>query len=399
MGTILFELAQFCLFSAVVLFPFAVAAYLFFLCGTFLEEGTGKLVLKFGAYHKTLIARTGFTVDARGNIVIGQERHLLGGWRWVGLWPIYRVFKKETFRWTKTKPDGKLEDKEDHNVSKLLLRFYVYGMKSENAEDKNLVPVNSSWSVTAWTINLKNAWLDTEDWFGTFRSRILPYIRHHVTLHTYQDIIAKDDVRLDKEVEATLLKEGILDELRNRHGIHVVAIECVDISPDEKFRVDTLKRWEAEREAERRRLERLGSTSGAVMAMIADQIGVDVKEIQAEFKKSSVKALKKYAGLIRMNRDFVLRQMGLDAGAVRQYYFHGAKGGMDLVALLGDVFRGASGEKASSGETKTSSKKRGGRKNAKDLSPEERRKAHERIKAGLPPLEDGEDDEEEEGKK
>ena len=277
--------------SCVVALVPLVAAYLFFLCGTFLEEGTGKLVLKLGAYCKTLVAKTGFTVDAAGTIVQGFERHLLGGWRWVGFWPIYRVFRKKMFRWTKTKSDGTLEEKEDQNVEKLLLRFYVYGMKSENAEDKNLVPVNSSWSITAWTKNLKNAWLDTEDWFGAFRSRILPYIRHHVSLHTYQDIIAKDDVRLDKEVWDTLKKENIIDELRNRHGIDVVAIECVDISPDERFRVDTLKKWEAEREAEAELVkQKIGAmsfaaeTSGREISMISQWLGISVDKLQEELR-------------------------------------------------------------------------------------------------------------------
>ncbi len=292
METLVFALLV-VLFVVLALLP--LAAYLFFLCGTFLEEGTGKLALKLGAYCKTLVAKTGFTIDAEGTIVPGYEKHLLGGWRWVGLWPFYRVFKKRMFRWAKVKVNDKgvhvVEEKEESNVSKLLVRFYVYGFQSVNAEDSNLVPVNSLWSITAWTSNLKRAWLDTEDWFGALRSRILPYIRHHVSLHTYQDIIAKDDVRLDIEVKDTLTAEGILDELCNRHGIHVIAIECVDISPDEKFRVDTLKKWQADREAKAELVkQRVGAmsfaaeTSGREISMISKWLGIPVKKLQTELR-------------------------------------------------------------------------------------------------------------------
>ena len=295
--------------TVLVLFFFCVpfAAYLFFLCGTFLEEGTGKLALKLKAFHKTLVAKQGYGVDQDENIVDTThdpnftqfaEYHPLGGWRWVGIWPIYRVFKKDTFRWAKMKPDDTLEDKEDRNVSRLLLRYYVYGIKSDDAEDKNLVPVNSLWSITAWTINLKNAWLDTEDWFGAFRGRIKPYIRHHVSLHTYQDIIAKDNVRLDKEVKDTLITEGIIDELRNRHGIHIIAIECVDISPDPSYREDTLKRWRAEREAEanlrRQEVEAkafAAQTAGAELEMIASMSGIPAEDLQRAIQEGLEEAV------------------------------------------------------------------------------------------------------------
>jgi len=317
----------------------AVLTYLFLRCGTFLEEGTGKLVLKFGAYHKTLIVKTGFTTDEEGKIVEGEERHLLGGWRWVGLWPIYKVFVKDKFRWAKIQSDGTVQEKEEENVKELLVRYYTYGLKLENAEDQNLVPTNSFWAVTAWTSNLKKAWLDTQDWFGTFKNRLLPYIRHHISLHTYQDIIADKETRLDKEVWETLDKEGIFKELEDLHGIKIVKIECKDISPDETYRKATLRKWEAERVAE----ERLGSTSGAVMRMIADQTGASLDEIRAEFKTDPGAALKRYQGLIKINKDFVEQLIASDsssASALRRYYFQGGTGGMDLIALLGDVFRG-----------------------------------------------------------
>lgn len=327
-------------------FP-AVLAYLFFLCGTFLEEGTGKLVLYLGAYYRTVIAKKGHTVNEKDDIVDGEEFHPLGGWRWVGWWPFFYVFEKETFRWTKTKPDDSLEDKTDHNVSKLLVRYYVYGIKSDDAEDKNLMPVHSLWSVTAWTKNLKKAWLDTEDWFGAVRGRFKPYIRHCVSLYTYEELVKSPDIRLDRLVEEKLRAEGIIGKLSDDYGFEIVAIECVDISPDEKFRVDTLKKWEAEREAEKRKLERKGSTTGALVEMLADLVGDgsadDIKSIKAEFKADPNVALEKYKGLIEMNKEFIVQQMALDAGSLRRYYFNGAQGGMDLIALLGDVFHGGGG--------------------------------------------------------
>ncbi len=307
---------------------------------TIVEEGTGKLVLKMGGYHKTLLAKVGFTTDDDGKVVAGEETHLLGGLRFVGIRGIHSIFEKDKFRWIKNKPGAKqdetLEEKRDTNVSKLLVRYYTYGIVVRNKEDKNLVPITVWLAITAWIINLKKAWLDTEDWFSTFASRIEPYVRHYISLYPYEDIIKNPGRRLDKEVFDELKAQGIIDELANLHGIEVRAIECADISPEEEYRESTLKKWRAEREAE----YRLGSTSGAIMTMIAQQTGMELKDVQAEFKANPATALEKYKGLIEMNKDFVTLQMGIDAGAVKMHDFKGGKGGLDLIALLGDVFGG-----------------------------------------------------------
>ncbi len=364
--------------------PVLILYYLIFICGIFLEEGTGAIALKNGAYYKTLICKQDHRVnEPEGDIVRGYEWHPFGGWRWVGLWPYFRLFVKREFHWTKTAPGQKeLEDREDFNLYRFLIRFYTYGIKSDDAEDVNGVPVHSLWSFTAWTSNLRKAWLDTQDWFTSFRDRTKPYIRHHVGQHTYENIIAKPDIRLDKLVEETLRGEGIFKALNGMHGLTIEATECVDISPDAKYREDTTKTFRGEQEAKRRRSELVGSTSGAVMEMIADQTGTSLKTIKREFKKDPDAALKKYESLIKLNQDFVVRSMGLNAGAVRQYYFSGAQGGMDIIALLSERLR-------EGGSTPAKSESKKERKNpAENRTPEEMKKAHERIKQGLPPFED-----------
>jgi regulator of protease activity HflC (stomatin/prohibitin superfamily) len=328
-------------FLCFVFFVVSILAIVFFSVFriTIVEAGTAKIVLKFGAYHKTILSKTGFTIDADGSVVPGDESHFLGGLRFVGIRGIYSIFEKDKFHWVKSKSDDTLEEKTDTNVSRLLVKYYTYGMVVKNAEDKELVPTTVKLSVTAWIVNPKRAWIETEDWFSTFTGRLAPYVRQYVTLHPYKEIIEHPDRQLAEEVFQMLKDKGIIIALSKLHGIEVIAIECKDFSPEEAYRESTLKEWRAEREAQ----YRLGSTSGAIMAMIAQQTGMTVAEIQAEFKADPAATLVRYKGLIKMNKDFVTLQMGIDAGAVRMHEFKGGQGGLDLIALWGDVLSGGKG--------------------------------------------------------
>lgn len=307
---------------------------------TIVEEGTGRLVLKMGAYHKTLLAKVGFTTDDDGKVVGGEETHLLGGLRFVGIRGIHSIFEKDKFRWVKSKPGAKqdetLEEKRDTNVSRLLVRYYTYGIVVRNNEDKNLVPITVWLAITAWINNPKKAWLDTEDWFSTFAGRIEPYVRDYVSRYEYEEIIKSPDRRLDLEVFQRLKDEGIIGELANLHGVEIHAIECADISPEEEYRKSTLKKWEASKEME----SRLGSTVGTVMEMLAKETGMSIAELQQEIKADPAGAVAKYEGFLKMNKEFVALQMGLQSDAVKMHEFKGGQGGLDLIALLGDVFGG-----------------------------------------------------------
>jgi regulator of protease activity HflC (stomatin/prohibitin superfamily) len=281
-------------------------------CLTIVKEGTKKVVVLFGAF----------------------DRVLDPGLRFVGIWPFYRVYKY-WFRRTSVKKDGTFEEHPKELLDYVLTKDDVHGCMVKEAEDKNLVPLTWLLALTIRIVDPRKALFEIENWNEALLKRISPYVRDFSTLYSFEDMIQKD-MKLEKKILEKLRVEGIIEEFRTRYGIDIRKLEVLNVEPDPKYREAVLKKWSAEREAEKR----VASTIGALMSMIVNQTGADLKEVQNEFKVNPDATLKKYAGLIELNRDFITRQMGLDAGAVRQYYFHGGQGGLDLIALLGDVFRG-----------------------------------------------------------
>jgi hypothetical protein len=335
------------------------------LCFTWVEEGTSKQVVRFGAFTKSLLSKRGYKYNPEWNlekVEAGESlgrAGFLGGLRWVS-WVkplgIDRIYTR-TMKFIKTLPKGqpgkpeiKYEKREDEGTDFLLTGTqYQYALLFDSAEDANGLALSGQMTLTAQICNPYKALFLVRDWFDALISRVLPRVRQYISEHTYEDIIKKHEVQLDKDVleilkkpdDTDVKKRNILQILKDDYGIELIALETVNVDPPKEYRETSLKKYVAEQEAASRRIERLGSTTGAMLAMIADFVGLKIEDLQTEFKASPDGTLQKYKGIIAMNQEFVLRQMGLDAGAVRQYYFQGGSGGLDLVALLGDVFRGS----------------------------------------------------------
>ncbi len=97
-------------------------------------------------------------------------------------------------------------------------------------------------------------------------------------------------------------------------------------------------------EPERRRLEadasinvartRAKSNMGGIIAGISQATGDTEEEVRQKIQENGLEEV------IKLNRELILKQMSLDKGALREYTFNGASGGLDLVALLGDALQG-----------------------------------------------------------
>lgn len=376
------NLIQFLWFSAIVII--LALPFIIFLQFTFVKEGTAKIVMLFGSFHKVLLAKKGYIINADGDIVLGSaSKKLPGGLRFVGIRWIHTIYKRE-LNWVKSLPDGTFESRSDPNVDFILAKVdYPYGLKIEKAESKDLLRLDAKITLTASIINPYKAQFAVNEWFTALISRIAPSVREYISNYTYEEIINDPNVQLDRDIFEKLSAPGtdgsdsIIDTLKTVYGIEVHALETVNIDPDESYRKATLAKWQAARDAEKR----LGSTTGALMAMIANQTGAELDEIRTEFKANPDVTLKKYEGLIRMNKDFIEQQIASDAGSLRRYYFQGGTGGMDLIALLGDVFRGFGGGKSGSGSTENPSKG-GGKKRVSDMTEDEKKAEYERIKKG-----------------
>jgi hypothetical protein len=81
-----------------------LGAVLFLACLRFtkVEEGTAKAIVRLGAFRKIVMAWKDYELDEEWNVKpvseIGKKLHLPGGLRFVGFWPLDKVYTYK-FRW------------------------------------------------------------------------------------------------------------------------------------------------------------------------------------------------------------------------------------------------------------------------------------------------------------
>jgi len=315
---------------------------------TCVKESTAKAIVRGGTLRKMLFSKRGYRLDADDNLVEDktQKGHWYGGWRIIGIPWLDKVYTYD-WAWVKVKQDSKqgsiLVPKEEEGTSFIIVgQVYFYGneIRGTDVVDKDLIPVEASFALPAMIVNPRKAKFDTTDWFGSFCSSIEPAERNFINAHSYKEIIADSKIDLGQEVFNDLVAKSVVKRLEDDYGVRLLRVECKGIRLAGDYQKSQTEKWQAERDAERDRTKRLGSTTGVLMDMIADQTGLELKDIRAEFRTNPDAALKKYKGLIDMNKDFIEQQIASDAGVLKRYYFKGGNGGLDLIALFGDVFRG-----------------------------------------------------------
>ena len=268
-----------------LLFIFLLLALLalIFLRFTIVDEGTAKLVVRLGSYKKTLLAKRGFKVDDDGEIVGLEEDEkppftLPGGLRFVGFWPLDKVYIQKEFDWIKINPDGTAQNRHEVNVNFILARDYVYGIRILRAEDNDLIPLNALLSVTAWIPNPSKAYLrGVQDWFRTLVGRVSPYVRKFIADKSYEDI---QDTELEKEIIRKLENDGIIDDLKERYGIDVRKIEVIDINPGEKFRRLTVQKQIGRMNAQ----QAIEETAGRVLESAAKILGLTPDDLKVKLQ-------------------------------------------------------------------------------------------------------------------
>jgi hypothetical protein len=220
---------------------------------TFVKEGKAKLIMKGGECVKTLIQFKGYTIDhVTGKVVRGEEKHLFGGLRFYGLWPLYDVTIYD-FKWTNVDHKGQIIIHEPETLDYVLLRDDVYWANVEDAEDKNLLPLDIEVTLTIRVVNPYKAIFNVQNWLETVINRIKPAIRDSVTGKEFEELI-KNEKDIGKEIFRKLSEssEGVplLQEFEESYGARIKAIEIKDINPPEEHRKATLKKFLAKRERE-----------------------------------------------------------------------------------------------------------------------------------------------------
>jgi len=221
---------------------------------TFVKEGKAKLIFKGGQLVKTLIQYKGYVIDqTTGDLIEGEEKHLFGGLRWYGWWPLYDVVIYD-FQWINVDHEGNIVVHEKETLDYVLLKDDVYWAKVEKAEDLNLLPLDVEVTLTIRIVNPSKAIFRVQNWLETVINRIKPAVRDSVTSQRFEDLI-KDKDAVGKRISDKIIEKGLLLEFEESYGVRVKAIEVKDINPPQQYREATLKEFLAEQERKKITIE------------------------------------------------------------------------------------------------------------------------------------------------
>ncbi len=236
-----------------------LAKYDFFF--TNVPESYCKEVVRFGGHLRTLLSKKGHKINKDGDIVelaIGElpEETPPGGLRVVG-WPFMdRVYTRE-MRFSKSMPDGSIKEYDVLDVGAFYAKVdYPYALPFVKCEDKNNLPILGHATLLANIKNPQKSLFATANFYDTMVGLALPVVRECFEGFTFDELKGQKKEDLDERMwkELGLPQPGgapsVIDQLRDKYGVCVVALRIVNIDPPPEYRDITLTKWKAEREAD-----------------------------------------------------------------------------------------------------------------------------------------------------
>lgn len=322
---------------------------------TFVEEGTAKIIMrgatvdketgetKGGAVEKVLVQWTGHSIDKDGNIIKGAEKkHILGGLRTVGLWPLKRVFNYR-FSWRNIRADGTIVEHNKELLDYVLLKTAVYLIEVFKAEDLNLLPLDLRVTLTARIINPIKCLFNVENWLKVLVNRIEPHIRNVVSHKSYEDWI-KEKERIGEEILKCLEEENLIKDFKDEYGVEIIQIEVREINPPSDYREATIKEYLGEKEAQRIEKE---VVLPAILGF-AEIKGISVKQLQQEIQKN-----KKLEGELRNYiKEMILKLKAIEGGAYKKIEIDGAGGIEKTICNAIALFKELGTENTGKGKSK-----------------------------------------------
>src|SRR3989344_2464626 len=224
------------------------------------QEGYFKEVVRFGGHRKTILSKEDHIIDVYGDIVESTdglpETILPGGLRLVG-WPFIDRVLARKMEFLKSLPNGEVKSYDVKDVSEFYAKVdYPYALPFVKCEDKNNLPLLGHATLLAHVLNPTKSLFATANFYDTMVGLVLPSVRECLKVFTFDEIKVKDD--LDEIIWAELNATNpdvsgdvsVIDKLRDKYGIVIVAFRIVNIDPPTEYRDITLTKWKAEREAD-----------------------------------------------------------------------------------------------------------------------------------------------------
>lgn len=342
---------------------------------TFVSEGRAKIVVRGDAFHKIIMQWSGHKLstqqqkDGEGAIVVdindviegetlpiqtlfGRILRVFGGLKYYGFWPIEDIYLYD-FEWVGMKQNGELSPHPKETLDYVLLKDDVYGALVEQAEDRDLLPLNVSLALTIKMVNPFKALFNVQSWYEMVINRITPYVRDFITTNTYKEFI-QGETRIDKGAMERLTEEGILAEFKNRYGVELRKIEIKGIDPskdlDNPIRKATIQKYLAAQEG----AKRAGETIGALINMMSEATGKPIEEIRKEVAGSE--ELKKEFSVI--SQDLIRRKMAIDGNCFTHIKVDGAEGFEKMFLNLLSLWKKVPRSEKSSTDSTEEKKKR-----------------------------------------
>lgn len=255
---------------------------------TFVNEGTAKIIVHGGEFHKIIINWQGYSLDAEWNVVKVDEesgQHVFGGARHIGFYPFYKVYGYR-LRWSSPHTNGIIVD-HDEELEQVLLKDHIYAVQVQGAEDRMKVPLDFTLLVTLSVVNPYKFAFRVHDSFEVVLNRIKALFRDYVGETTYHELLTAETNTVTSTVWSKLLERQLIQEFEKEYGIKIKeqGIEIREIDPPPTYQAAATKKqdaeWEAERivvlaDAEKQRLEMIyraihdfGDTGSLIRALEA----------------------------------------------------------------------------------------------------------------------------------
>lgn len=346
-------------FLGVIVWMLLLLALLFsvFVRWTFVQESTAKMVMRSGAFHRPVFSKVGHRLQERdGGTVPWCElvpdpsyRYEFLGSEWIGsllggrrfyLWPLEEIyvykwsFQKSTFDKIISRPD------EPADFIKVGQR-YNYGLeiKTSGFVDKDLVPLQGSFTLIAEIVNPRKALFDVSYWFSTFTGLVEPAIRLFVSGQSYRDLKSKINMHAVFRLPEN---NQILLDLKGMIGVNLLALECRDLGPTPEHQKLILEETQGNADAQQLAAE----TWGTLLGMICRVTKKTLLTIQGEFENDPAATAKKYESIIGNSqeiREFINLKLALLGDSYQRYDIRGGTGLEGAATIFAEKLRGTGG--------------------------------------------------------
>jgi len=217
---------------------------------TFVPEGTVKFVVKGDKVEKALIQWRGHYLDEDHKVCEvdqshPEEKHLLGGLRWYGFWPVLDLFIYP-FEWTGVKANGTIQHHPRELLDYIILKDDQYYFGVEDAEDANKFPLTLHVVVKLCVVNPYKALFVAENWLELIIQPLRAAVRDKITEKSYDEYISqKSDIGLEIFNELSV-EDGSIPVTKEQYGIKVISLGIISIDPSPDYREATLRKFNAE---------------------------------------------------------------------------------------------------------------------------------------------------------